>query len=86
VSGLEVVELLTLQGKHDEAVDEFVRLVDGGWRFYWWSVTQDPALLRPIQDDPEFIAAVDRLKDNVAAEWAWYEANKAQAVSGTAVN
>lgn len=75
VTGLEETLLLAVQGRHGEAVDAFERLVDGGWRYYWFGLEHYP-MLDPIRDELEFRAAVERLAAGVAEQRAWYEEHR----------
>ncbi|MBY6205480.1 tetratricopeptide repeat protein [Halomonas denitrificans] len=72
VAGYERVWLLTLQGRDEDALDEFETLVRSGWRYYWWGLESLPVFDR-LRDHPRFRAALEALGDGVAAQRAYFE-------------
>ena len=64
------VELLMLEGSHEEALTELRRLVDSG-RFISWWIGVEP-IYQPLYDDPRFQAIVADLSDFAEREKARY--------------
>jgi hypothetical protein len=71
-----------MRGDRDRAIAALREAINVGWKvsnftpvFYWWRLRNDWRLESLIQDS-EFIALVDKLEADVAAELKWYEENK----------
>ncbi len=75
VTGHERARLLAMQGKHDAALQELDKLINSGWRYYWWGLDAYPEFAA-LAERPEFIALQQRLEAGVAAQRAWFDANR----------
>jgi len=75
VTGHERARLLAMQGKHDAALQELDKLINSGWRYYWWRLDAYPEFAA-LAKRPEFIALQKRLEAGVAAQRAWFETNR----------
>ncbi|MEO1243217.1 MAG: TIR domain-containing protein [Pseudomonadota bacterium] len=64
------VELMILEGRHEEALTELRRLADSG-RFVSWWIGVEP-IYQPLYDDPRFQAIVADLRDFAEREKARY--------------
>jgi hypothetical protein len=81
--GILDVYVHALRGDRKRAIAALREAIDMGWRvtipFYiensWWMLRQDWRLVS-LHDDPEFIAMMDELEADVAAQRQWYEENK----------
>lgn len=75
VTGHERARLLAMQGKHHDALQELDKLINSGWRYYWWGLDAYPEFAT-LADRPEFIALQQQLEAGVMAQRAWFEANR----------
>lgn len=64
------VELLVLEGRHDEALSELRRLTDSG-RFISWWIGSEP-IYEPVRDDPRFQSVVADLNARAEKEGEHY--------------
>ncbi len=65
-----IVELLVLEGRHDEALAELRALVDSGRFFSWWIFTEP--IYQPLYDDPRFqkiVADINAVVDRQREEY-----------------
>jgi tetratricopeptide (TPR) repeat protein len=73
----------TLRGDHDRAIAVLREVIDRGWRAPpldlldgpWWAFRHDWKL-KPLHQNPEFIAIMDELEADIAAQRQWYEENR----------
>lgn len=77
VTGMEDAWARALRGDHDGALESLVRLVDSGWRYYWWQLDAYPEFAQ-IRNRPAFRALQARLEAGVAAQRAHYEAQRGE--------
>ncbi|MDX1571489.1 MAG: protein kinase [Xanthomonadales bacterium] len=63
--GYEQAQIHMLRGDHEAALTEFERIVDAGWRFLWATA---PSALAPIADQPRFIAAFQKIEEDIAQQ------------------
>ena len=81
--GILDVYVHALRGDRKRAIAALREAIDMGWRVTisvyiensWWMLRQDWRLVS-LHDDPEFIAMMDELEADVAAQREWYEENK----------
>jgi hypothetical protein len=62
------VQILALQGRKAEALAALQEAVDDGWRSLWWYYLRHDPTLESIRGEPEFVAAVDQIEADVAAQ------------------
>ncbi len=74
-SGIEDVQVYSLQGKTEEALAALEEAVDSGWMFYAFTIWDDPSL-DALRDDPRFDELMDRMRDNLAEQRQWFEEHK----------
>ena len=76
-AGIEDVQIYAIRGETQKALDAFETAVDNKWSFYSASLVGygDPHL-DSIVDEPRYQALVERLRQRMAAERAWFEANR----------
>jgi tetratricopeptide (TPR) repeat protein len=60
-------EALALLGRKSDALAALRRAVDGGWRWDWWQVENDPTLAS-IRREPEFVAMIEEVKADLATQ------------------
>lgn len=75
MAGTEDALLHALRGEDERALDILERAINRDWMFYAQAVLFDSAL-KHLQDDPRYLTLVDRLRQNMARERAWYEEHK----------
>ncbi|MBU1190022.1 MAG: tetratricopeptide repeat protein [Gammaproteobacteria bacterium] len=75
VTGHQRARLLAMQGRHDDALQELDKLINSGWRYYWWRLDAYPEFAA-LAERPEFIALQQQLEAGVATQRAWFEANR----------
>jgi tetratricopeptide (TPR) repeat protein len=81
--GILDVYIHAMRGDRDKAITALRDAIDVGWRGRytdpylgcWWMLRQDWKLAS-LHQDPEFIAMVDELEADIAAQRRWYEENK----------
>lgn len=74
-SGIEDVQIYALQGRPEEALDALEEAVEAGWMYYSFSIWDDPSL-DSLRDDPRFDELMERIRNNLAEERAWFEKHK----------
>lgn len=75
MAGTEDALLHALRGDNQRALNILERAINRDWMFYAQAILFDSAL-KHLQDDPRFLALVDRLEQNMMREREWYEAHK----------
>ncbi|GAB5413672.1 MAG: hypothetical protein Cons2KO_12750 [Congregibacter sp.] len=75
VAGVEDVQFLTLLGREEEALSRLERTVASGWRFYSFGL-QFGSVFDPLRDSPRFESVLDTIRDDLAEQLAWYDANR----------
>ena len=75
MAGTEDALLHALRGENQRALDILERAINRDWMFFARSVMFDSAL-KHLQDDPRYLALIDRLEQNMARERAWYQEHK----------
>ena len=65
--GIAETEALTLLGRKADALASLRRAIDTGWRIEWWQVEIDPTLA-PLRDDPQFVAMLTAVKEDLARQ------------------
>lgn len=81
--GIADVFVHTIRGDYELAIAGLREAIDQGWGAYyfgvvdqaWWTLRQDWKL-KPLQQNPEFLALVSELEADIAAQRQWYEENK----------
>ena len=71
-----------IRGDRDRAIAGLHDAIDQGWRVSglgldgaWWTLRQDWKLAS-LHQDPEFLAIMNELEADIAAQRQWYEENK----------
>jgi TolB-like protein/Tfp pilus assembly protein PilF len=66
----ELVSIYALKGEKEMALEALTKAVDEGWRGLWWYWLDHDPNLGSIRDEPEFQAARDRIRIDMAAQLA----------------
>lgn len=80
-SGIEDVQVYSLQGRTELALDTLETAIDSGWMFYSFLVWDEPSL-DPLRDDPRFDELVERLGRKIAEQRQWYEEHQDDPLPG----
>ncbi|MCB1629032.1 MAG: winged helix-turn-helix domain-containing protein [Xanthomonadales bacterium] len=75
IGGDEAAAAHGLAGDDAAALAELQRLVDAGWRYYWWGLDVRPEYAG-IRDRPEFAQLQRKLREGVRREHAYWLANR----------
>jgi tetratricopeptide (TPR) repeat protein len=75
IAGFEEASVLALRGEPEAALESLEKLVDGGWRYYWWGLAQRPEFL-DLADSPRFEALLEQLEDGVREQREYFEARR----------
>jgi tetratricopeptide (TPR) repeat protein len=62
------VQILTLQGRHTEAVDLLRQAIDEGWRTFWWYYLFHEPNLESILNEPALIAMREEIELEMAVK------------------
>jgi TolB-like protein/Tfp pilus assembly protein PilF len=79
IAGVEDVQALLLLGREDEALARLQRSVDAGWRFYSFGLQF--SFYDPWRDDPRFIEAYEQVRDDMAAQLAWFDEHRGDPIA-----
>ena len=78
--GILDVYIHVMRGDRDQAIARLREAIDMGWRVgYWdgvWWLLRKEWILASLHQDPEFIALMDELEDDIRKQRQWYEENK----------
>lgn len=77
IAGDETAAALALAGEDNAALAELQRLVDSGWRYYWWGMDSRPEYAR-IRDRPEFAALQQKLRAGVQREFEYWQRHRSE--------
>ena len=79
VAGDEHAAAHALAGEDDLAVQELTRLVDSGWRYYWWQL-HNRVEYQHLATRADFIEMQQKLRAGVAKELAYFRQHRDQAL------
>jgi TolB-like protein/DNA-binding winged helix-turn-helix (wHTH) protein/Tfp pilus assembly protein PilF len=57
---LSDVKILTMQGRHEEALDVLEAAIDSGWRPYWWFFLERDPALAPLRESARYPKLVQK--------------------------
>jgi hypothetical protein len=75
--GIADVEVLARLGRRDEALASLRRAIDDGYRGFWWAQGLKSPHTESLHDDPEFIAMMQEIKEDMARQLARVRAMQA---------
>jgi TolB-like protein/Tfp pilus assembly protein PilF len=75
--GIADVEVLARLGRRDEAIAALRRAIDDGYRGFWWAQGLKSPHTVSLHDDPEFIAMMQEIKEDMALQLARVRAMQA---------
>lgn len=76
VIGIEGAWVHALKGDTDAALAELERLVDDGWRYYWWGLDYYYPTFALIVDHPRFQALQEKLEAGVREQLEYFETTR----------
>ncbi|MDX1570901.1 MAG: tetratricopeptide repeat protein, partial [Xanthomonadales bacterium] len=74
--GVADVVILTMRGEEEAALAKLREAIDEGWRYGWRYTFQPDVRLRPLADDPAFMAMAREVEADIAAQREWYFENR----------
>jgi tetratricopeptide (TPR) repeat protein len=68
--GFADVEILARLGKEEQAIASLRRAIDDNYRAYWWSQVEKSPHTASLRENPEFIAMMREIKEDMALQLA----------------